>query len=209
MARYTGPVCKICRRHGQQLFLKGEKCLTDKCPVKKRPYPPGLHGQRRARKVSDFGQQLREKQRTRRIYGVLEKQFRKEFALADKQQGPTGENMLRVLEQRLDNVVFRLGFAESRPQARQIVTHGHFEVNGRKLDIPSALVRAGDVISVRSHSRESEYFKVVADTLARKKQPGWLSLDAVNMSGKIMRMPRRDEVDMEINEPLIVEFYSR
>ncbi len=209
MARYTGPVCKICRRHGQQLFLKGEKCLTDKCPVKKRPYPPGLHGQRRARKVSDFGQQLREKQRTRRIYGVLEKQFRKEFALADKQQGPTGENMLRVLEQRLDNVVFRLGFAESRPQARQIVTHGHFEVNGRKLDIPSALVRAGDVISVRSHSRESEYFKVVADTLARKKQPGWLSLDAANMSGKIMRMPRRDEVDMEINEPLIVEFYSR
>lgn len=209
MARYTGPVCKICRRHGQQLFLKGEKCLTDKCPVKKRPYPPGLHGQRRARKVSDFGQQLREKQRTRRIYGVLEKQFRKEFALADKQQGPTGENMLRVLEQRLDNVVYRLGFAESRPQARQIVTHGHFEVNGRKLDIPSALVRAGDVISVRSHSRESEYFKVVADTLARKKQPGWLSLDAANMSGKIMRMPRRDEVDMEINEPLIVEFYSR
>lgn len=209
MARYTGPVCKLCRRHGQQLFLKGEKCLTDKCPVKKRPFPPGLHGQRRGRKISDYGQQLREKQRTRRIYGVLERQFRKEFELAEKQQGPTGENLLRILEQRLDNVVYRLGFADSRPQARQLVTHGHFDLNGRKTDIPSALVKPGDVIAVRAGSRASEYFQVTQDHLARHNPPAWLALDATNQSGRVIRLPERQEVDMEINEPLIVEFYSR
>lgn len=209
MARYTGPVCKLCRRQGQQLFLKGEKCLTDKCPVKKRPYPPGAQGQRRARKISDYGQQLREKQRTRRIYGVLERQFRKEFELADKQQGPTGENLLRILEQRLDNTVYRLGFGDSRAQARQLVTHGHFDLNGRKTDIPSALVKPGDVVSVRNASKESEYFKIVADSLARHDTPDWLSLDATNQSGRVVRLPRREEIDMEINEPLIVEFYSR
>lgn len=211
MARYTGPVCKICRRHGQQLFLKDEKCLTDKCPVKKRPYPPGQHGPnaRRGRKVSDYGQQLREKQRTRRIYGVLERQFRKEFELAQKQSGPTGENMLRILEQRLDNVVFRLGLAGTRAQARQLVTHGHFDLNGRKTDVPSALVKAGDVVSVRERSRDSEYFKIARENLGRKKQPEWLSLDANALAGRVGRLPRRDEIDMEINEPLIVEYYSR
>lgn len=209
MARHTGPVCKQCRRQGQQLFLKGEKCWTDKCPVKKRPFPPGQQGQRRARKVSDYGQQLREKQRTKWIYGVLERQFRNEFELADRMAGPTGENLLKILEMRLDNVVYRLGFAGSRPQARQIVTHGHFTVNGRKLDIPSALVKPGDVISVRPQSRESEYFKVVAEGLPRHETLPWLSLDATNFTGRVLREPLREDVDMQINEPLIVEFYSR
>ncbi|MDP9350783.1 MAG: 30S ribosomal protein S4 [Chloroflexota bacterium] len=209
MARYTGPRCRQCRRQGQQLFLKGEKCLTDKCPVKKRPYPPGAQGQRRARKVSDFGQQLREKQRTRWIYGVLERQFRNEFELAEKQQGPTGENLLKILERRLDNVVYRLGFGDSRAQARQILTHGHFNLNGRKTDIPSAVVKPGDVISVRPESRESEYFKVVTEKLARHDTPQWLALDAANLSGRVVRAPLREEIDMQINEPLIVEFYSR
>lgn len=209
MARYTGPRCKICRRHGQQLFLKGDKCLTDKCPVKRRPYPPGQHGQRRGRKVSDFGQQLREKQRTRRIYGVLERQFRNHFELADQQAGPTGENLLRVLEQRLDNVVYRLGFGDSRSQARQLVRHGHFMLNGRKTDVPSALVKAGDVVSVKPESRESEYFKLIGDKLARIDTPAWLSLNAAAQSGRVVRLPQRDEVGMDINEPLIVEYYSR
>ncbi|MDQ3855995.1 MAG: 30S ribosomal protein S4 [Chloroflexota bacterium] len=209
MARYTGPVCRLCRREGQQLFLKGEKCLTDKCPVKRRPFPPGRHGQRRGRKISDFGMQMREKQRTRRIYGVLERQFRKEFQLADRQQGPTGENLLRILEQRLDNVVYRLGFADSRPQARQLVTHGHFMLNGKKTDIPSVLVKAGDEIVVRAQSRESEYFKVAAEKLRRHQPPEWLLVNADGLSGRVVRLPRREEVDMQINEPLIVEFYSR
>lgn len=209
MARYTAPRCKLCRREGQQLFLKGDKCLSDKCPVKKRPYPPGQAAQRRGRKISDYGQQLREKQRTRRIYGVLERQFRREFEIAERQQGPTGENLLKVLESRLDNVVYRLGFGDSRAQARQLVTHGHFDLNGRKTDIPSALVRAGDVISVRPQSRESEYFKVVAEKLARHETPPWLTLDAANMTGRVVRPPLREEIDMQINEPLIVEFYSR
>ena len=159
--------------------------------------------------MSDFGQQLREKQRTRRIYGVLERQFRKEFAYADRQQGNTGENLLRVLETRLDNAVYRLGFADSRPQARQLVTHGHFDLNGRKTDVPSALVKAGDLVSVRQRSRGLEYFKVAAETLPSKRPPEWLSLDVGNMAGRVVRPPRRDEIDMEINEPLIVEFYSR
>lgn len=209
MARYTGPVCRHCRREGEQLFLKGEKCLTDKCPVKKRPYPPGRHGQRRGRKISDYGEQLREKQRTRRIYGVLERQFRKEFELAERQAGPTGENLLRILEQRLDNVVYRLGFADSRAQARQLVTHGHFNLNGRKTDIPSALVKVNDEIAVRPQSRESEYFKVAADGLARHDPPDWLVLDAPSQSGRVLNLPRRDQIELQINEPLIVEFYSR
>ena len=209
MARYTGPRCKHCRREGQQLFLKGDKCLTEKCPVKKRPYPPGERGQRRGRKVSDFGQQLREKQRTRRIYGVLERQFRHEFEIAERQQGPTGENLLRILETRLDNVVYRLGLGDSRQQARQVVTHGHFNLNGRKTDIPSALVKPGDIISVRTESRQSEYFQTFAEKLARHDTPPWLALDAANMTGRVVRLPLREEVDMQINEPLIVEFYSR
>ncbi len=209
MARYTGPVCRLCRREGQQLFLKGEKCLTDKCPVKRRPYPPGNQGQRRGRKISDYGEQLREKQRTRRIYGVLERQFFKEFELAERQAGPTGENLLRVLEQRLDNVVFRLGFASSRAQARQLVTHGHFTLNGRKTDVPSALVKPGDVIAVKEQSRESEYFKVVAEGLGRHQPPEWLSLDAANLSGRVIRLPSREEIDSQVNESLVVEYYSR
>ena len=209
MARYTGPVCKLCRRHGQQLFLKGDKCLSDKCPVKKRPYPPGQQPQRRGRKISDYGQQLREKQRTRFIYGVLERQFRREFELADRQQGSTGENLLRILEQRLDNVVYRMGLADSRSQARQIVTHGHFNLNGRKTDIPSALVKAGDIVSVRPESRNSEYFQVAAEKLGQKTAPDWLLVDAANLAARVQRLPQRDDVDMQINEPLIVEWYSR
>lgn len=209
MARYTGPACKLCRRHGEQLFLKGEKCLTDKCPVKRRPYPPGAQGQRRQRKLSDYGGQLREKQRARRIYGVLENQFRREFEMAERQSGPTGENLLRILEQRLDNAVYRLGFADSRNQARQLVNHGHFALNGRKTDVASAMVRPGDVISVRPEKRQTEYFKLVTDRLARHNPPEWLSLDAANLSGRVARVPSRDELDLQINEPLIVEYYSR
>jgi len=159
--------------------------------------------------VSDYGTQLREKQRTRRIYGVLEGQFRREFALAEKQQGPTGENMLRILETRFDNTVYRMGFADSRAQARQIVTHGHFTLNGKKTDIPSALVKPGDVIAVRGGSRESEYFKVAVEKLRRHDSPDWVSVDGANLTGRVMRLPRREEVDMSINEPLIVEYYSR
>lgn len=209
MARYTGPSCRLCRREGEQLFLKGDKCLSDKCPVKRRPYPPGAQGQRRARKMSDYGSQLREKQRARRIYGVLENQFRREYEMAERQQGPTGENLLRILEQRLDNVVYRLGFADSRSQARQLVNHGHFMLNGRKTDIPSAQVKPNDIIAVKPEKKNSEYFKIASDRLPSHNPPEWLALDAMNLSGRVVRLPRRDELDVQINEPLIVEYYSR
>lgn len=210
MARYTGPVCKLCRREGQQLFLKGAKCLTDKCTVKKRPNPPGQQqSQRRPRRMSDYGQQLREKQRTRRIYGVLERQFRREFALAERQQGPTGENLLKILERRLDNVVYRIGLGDSRAQARQIVNHGHIFVNGRRTDIASALVKPNDIISVRPQSRENEYFKLAAEKIPSNEPPAWLAVDAANLAARVVREPGRDDIDMQINEPLIVEYYSR
>lgn len=208
MARYTGAVCRLCRRQGVKLFLKGERCFTPKCAVERRPTPPGDHGQRR-RKVSEYGEHLKEKQKVRAIYGVLERQFRKHFEEAKRLPGATGENLLRLLESRLDNVVYRLGFADSRNQARQLVTHGHIQVNGRKTDIPSALVRPGDVVSVAPRSRNLEFFKVVAETLDKKSVPRWLQLDAAQMTGRVLSLPSRDEIETNVNEQLVVEFYSR
>jgi small subunit ribosomal protein S4 len=208
MARYTGPVCRICRRHGLKLFLKGERCFGPKCAIERRNYPPGDHGQRR-RKLSEYANQLKEKQKSRYIYGVLERQFRKHYAAADRGPGATGAKLLRVLESRLDNVVYRLGFADSRRQARQIVRHGHFALNGRRTDIPSALVKASDTISVMQKARGLEYFKIVQEGLARKAVPTWLTLDVANMSGQVLTLPGRDEIEVAINEQLVVEFYSR
>lgn len=208
MARYTGPVCRICRRHGMKLYLKGERCYTPKCAVERRRYPPGEHGQGR-RKVSEFGLQLAEKQKIRSVYGVLERQFRKHFEEAERRPGMTGANLLSILERRLDNVVFRLGLASSREQARQLVCHGHFAINGRKTDIPSALVKEGDEISVRPNSREHEYFMTAKEGLAEKTVPQWLELDPVSLSGRVVRPPDRTDVDVPLNEQLVVEFYSR
>lgn len=208
MARYTGPVCRICRRHGLKLFLKGERCFGPKCAIERRNFPPGDHGQRR-RKLSEYANQLKEKQKSRYIYGVLERQFRKHFASAERRQGVTGANLLRVLESRLDNVVYRLGFADSRKQARQLVRHGHFALNGRRTDIPSALVKAGDAVSVMPKARQLEYFKIVQEGLARKSVPAWLELDVATMGGRVLNLPGRDEIEVPVNEQLVVEFYSR
>lgn len=211
MAKYIESVCKLCRREGVKLFLKGERCMTPKCALERRPYPPGMHGQRRQfqRKVSDYGMQLREKQKARRIYGVLERQFRRYYDEAEKRKGLTGLNLLRALESRLDNVVYRLGFASSRAQARQLVRHGHFEVNGRKTDIPSYLVKPGDTIAVREKSKESNYFKELAKELGRGTVPNWMTLDPVNLSGRIIDLPSREDVEISLDESLIVEYYSR
>jgi small subunit ribosomal protein S4 len=208
MARYTGPVCRICRRHGLKLFLKGERCFGPKCAVERRPYPPGQHGQRR-RKLSEYGAQLREKQKARAIYGILERQFRRHFEEAERRPGMTGQNLLQILETRLDNVVYRLGLADSRAQARQIVRHGHIVLNGRRTDIPSARVKPGDVISVHPNSRDSEYFATVRDTIGRKSVPRWLQIDPETLTGRVLSMPSRDEIDVNINEALVVEYYSR
>jgi small subunit ribosomal protein S4 len=191
-----------------KLFLKGERCFTPKCAVERRPTPPGEHGQRR-RKVSEYGEHLKEKQKARDTYGVLERQFRKHFQEAQRRPGATGENMLKLLETRLDNVVYRLGFADSRKQARQLVTHGHLQVNGRRTDIPSALVRPGDVVSVSPGARQTEYFKIVAETLEKKTVPRWLELDPAQLSGKVLDLPSRQDIETNVNEQLIVEFYSR
>ena len=208
MARYTGPVCKLCRREGVKLFLKGEKCFT-KCTIEKRPMPPGQHAQRRGRKVSDFGQQLREKQKARRIYGVLERQFRRHFELAEKRPGVTGENLMQELEMRLDNCVYRLGLADSRAQARQLVRHGHVNVNGIKTDIPSFNCKPGFEITVRDKSKTNEYFQTMQPQLSRKQIAGWMELTPGNMTGRVLRVPSRDELDITLNENLIVEYYSR
>lgn len=208
MARYTGPVCRICRRQGMKLFLKGQRCFGPKCAVERRRYPPGEHGQGR-RKVSEFGLQLVEKQKVRSIYGVLERQFHKHFEEAERRPGMTGANLLAILERRLDNVVYRLGFASSRPQARQLVRHGHFTLNGRKTDIPSAEVREGDVVAVRPQKRESEYFAVAKEGLTEKLVPRWLALDPGDLSGRVVRLPSREDIDTPVNEQLVVEFYSR
>ena len=208
MARYTEAVCRQCRREGVKLFLKGDRCYSDKCAFAVRSYAPGQHGQAR-KKVSEYGIQLREKQKARRIYGILERQFHNCFERAEKQKGITGENLLIMLERRLDNVVYRLGLAESRSQARQIVTHGHIAVNGKRLDIPSALVKAGDVVSVMENSRGKEYFKGMAETLATKTVPAWMVLDAQNLCGKIDRFPTREEIDVPVVEQSIVELYSK
>jgi small subunit ribosomal protein S4 len=211
MARYTGPVCRLCRRQGMKLFLKGERCFTPKCAVERRPTPPGQppSNVRRRRKESEYSIQLKEKQKARNIYGILERQFHKHFVIAERMPGVTGENLLRVLEMRLDNVVYRLGFADSRRQSRQLVFHGHIALNGRRTDIPSAQVKAGDTVSVYASSRNNEYFKTVSETLTRKTVPRWLELDTNALSGRIADRPTRQDIDINLNEALVVEYYSR
>ncbi|AZR74744.1 30S ribosomal protein S4 [Anoxybacter fermentans] len=208
MARYTGPVCRLCRREGEKLYLKGERCYTDKCAFVRRPYPPGQHGQVRS-KTSEYGLQLREKQKVRRIYGVLERQFRRYFELAEKKPGITGENFLKILESRLDNVVYRLGFATSRNEARQLVLHGHVQVNGRKVNIPSYLVSVGDEIEIREKSKNNKRMKEIKEIHANYTAPSWLESDIENLSGKVLAEPKREEIEIPIEEHLIVEFYSR
>ena len=208
MARYTGSVCRLCRREGCKLFLKGEKCYGSKCAIDQRPTPPGEHGQARQRKQSEYGMQLRKKQKAKRTYGVLESQFHHYFEEADRQKGITGDNLLIMLERRLDNVVYRLGFGVSRPQARQIVRHGHIRVNGKKVDIPSYLVNAGDVITVREKSAESDHFKALREGTGRVV-PQWLTIDAANLKATVAALPKREDIDMSIQENLIVELYSR
>jgi small subunit ribosomal protein S4 len=211
MARHTGPVCKLCRREGEKLFLKGDRCFTAKCAFEKRSYPPGMHGRRARfrRKTTDFGTQLREKQKARRIYGVLERQFRRYFGEAERRKGVTGTYLLQILESRLDTIVYRSGFASSRAQARQLVTHGHFDVNGRKTDIPSFLVKPGDEIAVRAKSRSNEYFKNVAQEMEHRFVPEWLSVDINTMSGRVLALPTRAEIEAPLSEQLITEYYSR
>jgi len=209
VGRYTGPSCRLCRREGEKLYLKAERCYSEKCALEKKPYIPGQHGRGRRGKPSEYGAQLREKQKAKRIYGVLERQFRNYFEKAERQPGITGENLLVLLETRLDNVVYRLGFAGSRPEARQLVTHGHFLLNGRKVNIPSILVKVGDVIQVRERSKESPKFKELQAQAAYKTPPEWLEVDADNLSGRVLALPRRDQIDSPIAEHLIVELYSR
>ena len=209
MARYTESVCRQCRREGTKLFLKGDRCFSAKCAVTKRHTPPGQHGQARARKPSEYGTQLREKQKVRRAYGVLESQFRKYYEMAANMRGATGENMLSLLERRLDNVVYRLGLAESRPMARQMVNHGHILVDGKKVDIASYLVKPGQVITVKERSRDMQNLKDLREQGASKPIPKWLELNADGLTGKIVAMPQRDDIDLTVEEHLIVEFYSR
>lgn len=209
MARYTGPVCRLCRRHGEKLFLKGERCFTPKCSFDRRPNPPGPRPARR-RKISDRGMQLREKQRARVSYGVLEKQFVRYYKEAIRQPGVSGENLVRLLEGRLDNVVYRLGFGDSRSQARQVIRHGLIAVNGRKLDIPSAQVSEGDAISFTPRGVRSEFFKIMQETIKSRTTPTWLSLDMANMSGKVMGPPTVSAGESHLfNEAIIIEYYSR
>ena len=208
MARYTNAVCRMCRRENQKLFLKGDRCYTDKCSVSVRAYPPGMHGQGRS-KTSEYGLQLREKQKAKRYYGVLEAQFRKYFAMAERRSGQAGENLLAILESRLDNVVYRLGFAMSRPEARQLVSHGHFTVDGRKVDIPSFLVKPGMVISVKPSSRDLEKLKANIEANASRQPPKWLDYDAANMLAKVTGVPSKEDIDLPIEEHLIVELYSK
>ncbi|SDL18768.1 30S ribosomal protein S4 [Natronincola ferrireducens] len=207
MARYTDAVCRLCRREGMKLYLKGERCYTDKCAVTKRNFAPGQHGQSR-KKLSNYGMQLREKQKAKRFYGVLEAQFRKYFEMAEKQPGIAGENLLRILESRLDNVVYRLGFASSRAQARQLIVHGHFTVNGKKLDIPSYIVNVGDVIQAKEKSQGSPKFKEVKE-IFKGTVPHWLSVDVEKLEGKIVSLPTREDIDIPIAENLIIELYSK
>ncbi len=208
MARYIGPVCKLCRREGMKLFLKGDRCYTDKCSFDRRPYPPGQHGQARV-KFSEYGLRLREKQKVRRIYGTLERQFRKYFAGADRMKGVTGENLLSLLERRLDNVVYRLGFAATRAEARQLVLHGHVQVNGKRVNIPSYLAKVGEKISIREKSRTIPRLKESVEGAERRGQISWLELDKASFTGTMKTLPVREEITLPISEQLIVEFYSR
>lgn len=205
MARYTGPVCRLCRREGNKLYLKGERCYTGKCAIDRRGYAPGQHGQRR-KKLSEYGIRMREKQKAKRIYGLLENQFRKYFETAEHQKGVAGENFLRLLERRMDNVVFRLGFADSRSQARQLVRHGHFTINGKKANIPSILVKPGDVIEVKEDAKAA---KEIVEANANKGVPAWLEADREAFKGRVVALPNREDIDVPIQESLIVEYYSR
>ena len=209
MARYTDSVCRQCRREGAKLFLKGDRCYGAKCAFVKRSTPPGQHGQARQRKQSNYGIQLREKQKCRRVYGILESQFRKYYEMATNMRGVTGDNLLSLCERRLDNVVYRLAFGASRAMARQLVVHGHITVDGQKVDIPSYIVKPGQVISVRNSSRDIECFKALREQGADGKMPKWLTLDAENLKGTVVAMPQRDDIYLIIEEHLIVEFYSR
>ena len=208
MARYTDEQCRICRREGQKLFLKGCRCYSDKCSVTRRNYAPGQHGQKRT-KLSEYGTQLREKQKTKSYYGVGEKQFRGYFEMASNKKGITGENLLQILESRLDNVVYRLGFGASRAQARQLVNHGQFAVNGQRVDIPSYLVKAGDVITVRENKKENGAIKANIEANSARPVPAWLELNNETLSGKVVRLASREDVDIPVEEHLIVELYSK
>ena len=209
MAKYTGPVCRLCRREGVKLFLKSDRCYTGKCAFERRPTPPGQHGQGRRSKPTEYALHLREKQKTRRIYGVLEGQFRRYFADAKRAKGVTGERLLQILESRLDNIVFRLGLAGNRIESRQLVRHGHFLVNGRRVDIPSYKCKPGDEIQLSVKSRDSVKFKTLAETLGVRPIPNWLQLSAEDFKGIVLHLPSRDEIDTQVAEHLIVELYSR
>ena len=212
MARYVGPACKLCRREGEKLFLKGERCFTPKCAIDRRPYAPGEHGRSqtaRGNRESDYAKQLRAKQRARRIYGILERQFRRYFNVASKRRGQTGLSLLQTLESRLDNVVFRMGYARNRSQARQMVTHGHFMVNGRRTDVPSMLLQPGDILGVREESRRKPLFKDLPAIAEDLPCALWLERDMGQLSGRMIRFPERGEIDGNLNEQLIVEYYSR
>ena len=208
MARYTGPSCKLCRREGKKLFLKGDKCLSGKCAFEHRSTAPGQHGAAR-KKIGEYGMQLREKQTARRYYGVLETQFRNYYAMAEKKEGMTGENLLSILESRLDNVVYRMGLANSRKEARQMVLHGHFTLNNHKADIPSILVKAGDVIALKDGSKELSKFKALAETAQTAIVPKWLDMDKANLTAKVLNAPQREDIDFPFDEQLIVELYSK
>ena len=208
MARYTGPSCKLCRREGTKLFLKGERCTSGKCAFEHRSTAPGQHGAAR-KKVEEYGRQLREKQKTRRYYGVLEKQFVRYYEMAEKKEGMTGENLLILLERRLDNVVYRMGMAKSHKEARQLVLHGHFTLNGKKVNIPSILVKAGDVISVKDSSRDSVKIKELAEALEGQLKPKWLDVNSASLTAKVVNLPAREDIDFPFEEQLIVELYSK
>jgi small subunit ribosomal protein S4 len=215
MSKNLGPVCRLCRREGEKLYLKGERCFTPKCAIDRRSFPPGQHGRtgsrggNRSGRESDYLRQLRAKQRARRVYGVLERQFRRYYEVALQRRGLTGLNLLQILESRLDNVVYRLGFAANRAQARLLVTHGHFTVNGRRTDVPSMLLKEGDTVAVREGSRGLEYFKVLPDLAEGRTPPSWVNREIKQLSGSIQRLPERAEIDAFLNEQLIVEYYSR
>ena len=208
MARYTGPACKLCRREGKKLYLKGERCTSGKCAIERRNQAPGQHGAAK-KKMGEYGLQLREKQTTRRYYGVLEKQFKNYYEEAARKEGMTGENLLVLLERRLDNTVYRMGLAESHKEARQLVLHAHFTLNGKKVNIPSILVKPGDVVAVKETSRSSAKFKALAEALESKTAPKWLEVDKANLSAKVVALPAREDIDFEFNEQLIVELYSK
>ena len=208
MARYTGPACKLCRREGKKLFLKGDRCYTGKCAIERRSYAPGQHGQNR-KKTSEYGLQLRAKQSARRYYGVSEGQFHKYFLMAERKEGVTGTNLLQLCESRLDNIVYTAGFASSRAQARQLVNHAHFTVNGSKVDIPSYLVKVGDVIAVKDTSKSTDEFKTLVESNASRPVPKWIDADSAAMTAKVVAVPEREEIATPVEEHLIVEFYSK